>query len=98
MDVVFLKRVFRLYPGLKLSIEHNSVCKKLFLRACFCWDSGLSLGEMDQKFEFGGLIGYRNLVWTLYFVHRKYLDYMQYYTMLLEQCGHIVPKDLATII
>ena len=37
------------------------------------------------------------LVWTLYFVTRKYLDYMQYYMMLLEQCEHIVAKDLAII-
>ena len=43
-----------------MTFEHNSVCKNLFLSACFCWDSGLSLHEMDQKFKFGGLIGYGN--------------------------------------
>ena len=37
------------------------------------------------------------LIWTLYFVTRKYSDYMQYYTMLLEQCEHIVAKDLDTV-
>ena len=41
-----------------MTFEHNSVRKNLFLSACFCWDFGLSLHEMDQKFEFGGLIGY----------------------------------------
>ena len=50
--------IFRLYPGLKLSIEHNSVRKNLFLCPCFCWDSRLSLREMDQKIKFGGTIGY----------------------------------------
>ena len=60
MDVFFLISVFRLYPGLKMSFEHNSVRKNLFLSACFCWDSRLSLHEMDQKFEVGGLIGYGN--------------------------------------
>ena len=50
--------VFRLYPGLKMSFEHNSVGKNLFQIACFCWDSGISLREMDQKFTLGGLIGY----------------------------------------
>ena len=60
MDVFFLITVFRLYPGLKMSIEHNSVRKNLFLSACFCWDSGLSLREMVQKFKLGGLIGYGN--------------------------------------
>ena len=51
-------KVFRLYPGLKMSFEHNSVRKNLFLSACFCWDSRLSLREKDQKFKFGGTIGY----------------------------------------
>ena len=60
MDVLFLSIVFRLYPGLKLSFEHNSVRKNLFLSACFCWNSRLFLREMDQKFPFGGLIGYGN--------------------------------------
>ena len=43
-----------------MTFEHNSVRKNLFLSACFCWDSSLSLREMDQKFKFGGLIGYGN--------------------------------------
>ena len=58
MDVLILFIVFRLYPGLEMSFEHNSVRKNLFSSACFFWDSRLSLGEMDQKFKFGGLIGY----------------------------------------
>ena len=41
-----------------MSFEHNSVCKNLFLTACFCWDPRLFLREMDQKFNFGGTIGY----------------------------------------
>ena len=43
-----------------MTFEHNSVRKTLFLSAYFCWDSGLSLREMDQKFNFGGLIDYIN--------------------------------------
>ena len=58
MVVFFLISVFRLYQGLQMWFEHNSVRKNLFLSACFCWDSGLSLREMYQKFKFGGLIGY----------------------------------------
>ena len=94
MDVLFPISVFRLYPGLKMTFEHNSVRKNLFLSACFCWDSRLSLHEMDQKIKFGGLIGYGNSY--LYFVTPKYSDYTQYYMMLLEQFDHIVAKDLAT--
>ena len=60
MDVLFLISVFRLYLGLKMSFEKNSVRKNLFLSACFCWDSGISLREMYQKFKVGGLIGYLN--------------------------------------
>ena len=58
MDVLFLISVFRLYPGFKKSFEHNSVRKNLFLSVCFCRVSRLSLCEMDQKFEFVGLIGF----------------------------------------
>ena len=58
MDALFPMSIFRLYPGLKLSFEHNNVRKKQFLSACFCWDSRLSLRQMDQKFKFGGTIGY----------------------------------------
>ena len=58
MDVILLMSSFRLYPGLKISFEHNSVRKNLFLSACFCWDSRLSLLEMDQKIKFGGTVGH----------------------------------------
>ena len=34
--------------------------------------------------------------WTLYFATPKYSDYMQYYTMLLEQFDYQPVKDLAT--
>ena len=60
MEVLFLITVSRVYPGLKMSFENDSVRKNQFLTACFCWRSGFSLREMDQKFNFGGLIGYRN--------------------------------------
>ena len=43
-----------------MSFEHNSVRKNLLLSACFCWNSGYCLRGMDQKFKFGGLIGYEN--------------------------------------
>ena len=71
MDVLFLMSIFRLYTGLKLSFEHNSVRKNLFLSACFCWDSRLSLREMDENFKFGGTIGYGNSYLDLLFRHSK---------------------------
>ena len=60
MDVFFLVSIFRLYPVLKMSFEHNKVCKNLFISACFCLDSKLSLCEMDRKYKFGGAIGYED--------------------------------------
>ena len=58
MDVLFFMGIFRLYTGLKMSFESNSVRDNLFLSACFCWNSRFSLCEVDQKFKFGGTIGY----------------------------------------
>ena len=60
MDVFFLMSIVRLYPGLKMSFEHSSVLKNLFLSAGFCCDSRHSLREMDQKLKFCELIGYGN--------------------------------------
>ena len=71
MDVLFLISVFRLYRGLEMSFEHNSVRKNLFLNACFCWDSGLSSREMDQKFQVGGFIGYGNSCLDSVFCYSK---------------------------
>ena len=73
-DVLFLFSVFRLYPGLKMSFEHNSVRNNLFLVACLSWDSGLSLREMNQKFKFAGLIEYGN----------SYLDYVFRYSKVFR--------------
>ena len=71
MDALFLMSIFRLYPGIKMSFENNSVRKNLFLSACFCWDSRLSLREMDQKFKYGGTIGYGNSYLESLFRHIK---------------------------
>ena len=86
MDVLFPISVFRLYSGLKMSIEHNSGRKNLFLSACFCWDSGLSLREMDQKFEFGGLIGYGNSYLDSVF---RYSKVFRLHAKLLDAAGAV---------
>ena len=98
MDVLFLMSIFRLYLGLKLSFEHNSARKNLFLTACFFWNSRLSLREMDQKFKFVGTFAYGDSKLEFFFVISKYLNYMQYHMMLLEQQEHIVARDLVTVI
>ena len=97
MDVLFLISNFRLYPGLKMTFEHNSVRKNLFLSACFCWNSSFSLHEMDQKVKFVGLIGYGNSCLDSVFRYSKVLRLHAILMMLLEQFDHIVAKDLATV-
>ena len=67
----FLMSIFRLYPGLKMTFEHNSVRKNLFLSASFCVNSRLSLREMDQKINFGGAIGYGDSYFEYLFRHFK---------------------------
>ena len=54
----WLMSIFQFYPGLQILFRHNTVRKNLLLSAYFCWDSGLSLREFDQKTEFSGTIGY----------------------------------------
>ena len=71
MDVIFLISVFRLYSGLKMSFEHNSVRKNLFLSANFCCNSRFFLREMDQKFKFGGTIGYGDSYLDSVFLYSK---------------------------
>ena len=71
MDVFFLMSIFRLYPGSKTSFEHKSVRKNLFLSAGFCWDSRISLREMDQNFKNGGTIGYGSSYLEFSFRHFK---------------------------
>ena len=83
MDVLFLISVFRLYAGLKMSLQHNSFRKNLFLSARFFWDSRLSLRDLDQKFPFGGFIGSGN----------SYLDSVFRYSKLFRL--HAILHDAA---
>ena len=62
---------FSIVPGIKMSFENKSVCKNLFLSACFCWDSRLFLREMDQNFKLGGTIGYGESYLEFLFRHFK---------------------------
>ena len=67
MDVVFLMGISGLSPGLKLSVENNSVRENFFLSECFCRDSILLLREIDQNIIFGGKIGYDDSHLEFYF-------------------------------
>ena len=90
MDVLFLMSIFRLHPGLKMLFEHNRVRKNLFLSACFCWHSRLSLREMDQKYKFGGTIGYGD--WYLDSVFR-YSKVFRLHAILHDAAGAVRPHS-----
>ena len=99
MDVLFLMSIFRLHPRLKMSFEHNSVRKNLFLSACFCWDSRLSLRQMNQKIKFGGTIGYGDSYLEFVFRHFKVFRLhaiLQDAAGAVQVHGYIVVKDLVT--
>ena len=60
MDVLVLVNIFRYYSSQKIHFGYNSSRKNLFLSACYIWNDRVSLREIDQKFPFGGLLGYGN--------------------------------------
>ena len=78
--------IFRLNSRFKMSFEHNSVRENQFLSACFCWDSGLSSREMDQKIIFGGNIGYWD--WYLEFLFRQFKVF-RLHAILLDAAGAV---------
>ena len=62
--------IFRLHPGSKMSLEHNSVRKNVFVSAGFSCDSRLYLREMDQKFKSGRTLVMGTRTW-IFFHHFK---------------------------
>ena len=80
-----------------MSFEHNSDRKNLFLSAYFCWDSSPSLRELDQKFKFGGNIGYGDSYFAFLFRHFKVF---RLHAILHDAAGtvwHVVGKVQATV-
>ena len=71
---------------MKLTFNNNSVRKNLFLSPCFCWDSGLSLREMDQKFKLCGLVGYGNSCLDSVF---RYSKVFRLHAMLHDAAGAV---------
>ena len=90
MDVLFLMSIFRLHPGSKISIEHSSVCKNLFLSARFCWNSRLYLREMDQKIKCGGTIGCGNSYLEFLFRHFKVF---RLHAILIDAAGAVSAQN-----
>ena len=70
-----------------MSFEHNSARKNLFLRVCFCWDSRLSVRELDQQIKVSGTIGYGDSYLEFAFRHFKKL---RLHAILLHAAGAVV--------
>ena len=79
---------FWLCTGLKTSFKHKCVRKNLFPGACFFWDSGLSLRELDQKIKFGGIFGYGDSYLEFLFRHFKVI---RLHAILQDAAGAVRP-------
>ena len=75
MNVQKLNEILRIFEIIK---------QGLFLCTCIVLDPDINLKEMDQKFPFGGLIGYGNSCMDYFLQTLKILDYMQFYMTLLD--------------
>ena len=95
MDSVCLMSILRLYPGLKMTFEHTTVRKNLFLTACFSWDAKPSFCEMEQKLILVKPLFMGTRTWTSYVIILKYSGFMEHYMMLLEKRGRKKAKAQA---
>ena len=69
-----------------MSSEHNNSRKNLFFSACFCWETTISLREMDQKFKFGGIFGLDESYLEIYFNHFKLI---KLHALLHDAAGEV---------
>lgn len=60
MDVLILMKVFTLLPKVEKQFPDNTKRKNIFLSTCKILDESIDLQTFDQKYPFGGLIGYGN--------------------------------------
>ena len=69
MNVQKLNEILRNFDLLKYDLSSNTKRKKYFLCNCIVLDPNINLKEMDQKFSFGGLIGYGNSCMDYFFAN-----------------------------
>ena len=62
---------FPIVLGIQKVIWTQNARKIQFLSASRCWDARFSLREMDQEFEFGGIIGYGDSYMRFVICHSK---------------------------
>ena len=71
MNVQKLNEIQRVFEIIRQDFSSSTKRKNLFLCTCIVLDPDINLKEMDQKFPFGGLIGYGNSCMDYFFANSK---------------------------
>ena len=71
MNVQKLNEILRVFEIIRQDFSSNTKRKNLFHCTCIVLDPDINLKEMDQKFLFGGLIGYGNSCMDYFFANSK---------------------------
>ena len=71
MNVQKLNEILRIFEIISQDFSSNTKRKNLFFCTCIVLDPDINLKEMDQKFPFGGLIGYGNSCMDYFFANSK---------------------------
>ena len=66
-----MNETLRNFDLIKYEFSSNTKRKHYFLCTCFVLDPNINLEERDQKFPFGGLIGYGNSCMDDFFANSK---------------------------
>ena len=80
MNVQKLNEILRNFDLIKFDFSSNTKRKNYFLCTCFVLVPNINLKEMDQKFPFGGLIGYGNSCMDYFFCEFKNFQTSCYFT------------------
>ena len=71
MNVQKVNEILRVFEIIRQDFSSNTKRKNLFLCTCIVLDPDKKLKKMDQKFPFGGLIGYGNSCMDYFFAKSK---------------------------
>ena len=71
MDIVILVNIFICYGSILSMFPQKEKSKNCFLAACKICEENINLVEINQKFPYGGLIGYGNSFSDFFFARLK---------------------------
>ena len=97
MIVQKLNEILRIFEIIKQDFSSNTKRKKLFLCTCIVLDPEINLKEMDQKYPFRGLIGYKKFCMDYFFANSQVF---RLHAILLDSDGSVkstTKKDLGIV-